>query len=178
VEADAQTVINALAVRWDVEVFFEDYKDLLDSDQYQLMSATVIIRFWTLLSCLTCFLDERRAYLQAQNPGEHFTLGDARQALQAEHQRNLLTWLEVQFQSGMTASQLGARLTVRPTIKSANIVTRRRLWWSFCKKIRNDKGYYEAVEAYVTRHSDAGFSHTLCPDCLAGHYPDLYDKVL
>jgi len=111
VEADAQTVINALAIRWDIEVFFEDCKDLLGSDHYQLMSATAIIRFWTLLSCLACFLDERRDYLQTQNPGEHFTLGDARQALQAEHQRNLLTWLEEQFQSGMTASQLGARLT-------------------------------------------------------------------
>jgi hypothetical protein len=112
VEADAQTVINILAARWAVEVFFEDYKDLLGSDQYQLMSATAIIRFWTLLSCLACFLDERRAYLQAQNPREHFTLGDVRQALQAEHQRNLLTWLEEQFQSGMTVSQLGARMTV------------------------------------------------------------------
>jgi hypothetical protein len=112
VEADAQTVINTLAIRWDIEVFFEDFKDLLGSDHYQLMSATAIIRFWTLLSCLAYFLDERRAYLQAQEPEEHFTLGDARQALQAEHQHNLLTWLEEQFRSGMTASQLGARLTV------------------------------------------------------------------
>lgn len=112
VDADAQTVINALAIRWDIEVFFEDYKDLLGSDHYQLMSATAIIRFWTLLSCLACFLDERRAYLQAQEPEEHFTLGDARHALQAEHQHNLLTWLEEQFRSGMTASQVGARLIV------------------------------------------------------------------
>jgi hypothetical protein len=112
VEADAQTVINVLATRWDVEVFFENYKDLLGSDHYQLMSAAAVVRFWTLLSCLACFLDERRAYLQAQEPGEHFTLGDARQALQAEHQHNLLMWLEEQFRSGMTASQLGARLTV------------------------------------------------------------------
>ena len=112
VEADAQTVINTLAIRWDIEVFFEDFKDLLGSDHYQLMSATAIIRFWTLLSCLAYFLDERRAYLQAQEPEEHFTLGDVRQALQAEHQHNLLMWLEEQFRSGMTASQLGARLTV------------------------------------------------------------------
>ena len=55
-EVGAQTVINALAARWDVEVFLEDYKDLLGSDQYQLMSATAIIRSWTLLSCLTCFI--------------------------------------------------------------------------------------------------------------------------
>jgi hypothetical protein len=42
---------------------------------------------------------------------------------------------------------------------------------SVCKKIRNDDGLYEAVEAYVTRHSEADFSHTLCPDCLRREYP-------
>ncbi|MFN8497215.1 MAG: hypothetical protein U0641_05105 [Anaerolineae bacterium] len=44
-DADAQRVINALAMRWGVEVLFEDSKDL--SDHYQLMSATAIVRFWT-----------------------------------------------------------------------------------------------------------------------------------
>jgi hypothetical protein len=43
----------------------------------------------------------------------------------------------------------------------------------FCKKIRNDEAYYEAVEAYVKRHSEADFSHTYCPDCMKEHYPEL-----
>lgn len=46
---------------------------------------------------------------------------------------------------------------------------------SFCKKIRNDKGYFETVEAYVDRHSEAEFSHTLCPECLAEHYSDILE---
>lgn len=48
---------------------------------------------------------------------------------------------------------------------------------SFCKKIRNDDGYYEAVEAYIRRHSAADFSHTLCPGCFEVQYPDVY-KIL
>lgn len=110
VEADAQTVINILAIRWEIEVFFEDCKDLLGSDHYQLMSATAILRFWTLVACLACFLDEHRAHLQTERSGEHITLGDARRDLQAEHQRNLLSWLEEQFRSGATAEQLFACL--------------------------------------------------------------------
>jgi PAS domain S-box-containing protein len=47
---------------------------------------------------------------------------------------------------------------------------------SFCKKIRNDEGYYEAVESYVSRHSDADFSHTFCPECGEKHYPEVYGK--
>lgn len=43
---------------------------------------------------------------------------------------------------------------------------------SGCKKIRNDKGFWEQVEAYIGRHSEAQFSHGLCPDCLKRIYPD------
>ena len=43
---------------------------------------------------------------------------------------------------------------------------------SFCKKIRNDDGLYEAIEAYLSRHSEADFSHTLCPDCFEERYPE------
>jgi PAS domain S-box-containing protein len=35
-----------------------------------------------------------------------------------------------------------------------------------CKKIRNDQGYWEQVESYIRDHSQAEFSHGLCPDCL------------
>jgi hypothetical protein len=34
-----------------------------------------------------------------------------------------------------------------------------------CKKIRDDKGYWNQIEVYVRDHSDAEFSHGLCPDC-------------
>ncbi|MDR3671831.1 MAG: diguanylate cyclase [Holophaga sp.] len=34
-----------------------------------------------------------------------------------------------------------------------------------CKRIRDDHGYWEQVEAYISRHSDAVFSHGVCPDC-------------
>ncbi len=36
---------------------------------------------------------------------------------------------------------------------------------SYCKKIRDDKGYWQQLEAYITEHSEALFSHGLCPEC-------------
>jgi len=47
---------------------------------------------------------------------------------------------------------------------------------SACKKIRDDSGYWHNVEAYVSRHSDARFSHSICPDCMRRLYPDYTDK--
>ncbi len=36
---------------------------------------------------------------------------------------------------------------------------------SYCKKIRDDQNYWQQVEAYVGKHSDAKFSHSICPQC-------------
>jgi hypothetical protein len=42
-----------------------------------------------------------------------------------------------------------------------------------CKKIRDDEGYWHQVESYVRDHSEAEFSHSICPDCAKNLYPDL-----
>jgi len=47
-----------------------------------------------------------------------------------------------------------------------------------CKKIRDEKGYWKRIEAYIQENSEAEFSHSLCRDCAKEHYPDMdiYDK--
>ncbi len=42
-----------------------------------------------------------------------------------------------------------------------------------CKSIRNDDGFWEQVEQYIAEHSEANFSHSICPDCFRKLYPDL-----
>jgi PAS domain S-box-containing protein len=43
-----------------------------------------------------------------------------------------------------------------------------------CKKIRNDKGYWEQIESYLEDHSEAEFTHGICPDCARALYPKLH----
>lgn len=43
-----------------------------------------------------------------------------------------------------------------------------------CKKIRDDRGYWTKLEAYIESHSEADFSHGICPDCLKQLYPEFY----
>jgi len=45
-----------------------------------------------------------------------------------------------------------------------------------CKKIRDDKGYWNQIESYISEHSDAEFSHGICPDCKHTLYPGLFKK--
>lgn len=44
---------------------------------------------------------------------------------------------------------------------------------SCCKKIRDDKGYWNKIDSYLASHSDVQFSHSICPDCVASLYPDI-----
>lgn len=43
-----------------------------------------------------------------------------------------------------------------------------------CKKIRDDKGYWNQIESYIRDHSEAKFSHGICPDCAKKLYPELF----
>lgn len=51
---------------------------------------------------------------------------------------------------------------------------------SSCKKIRDDRGYWNQIESYIRERSDAEFSHGICPDCADRYYPgfDLFDDSL
>ena len=46
-----------------------------------------------------------------------------------------------------------------------------------CKNIRDDRGYWNQIESYITKHSKAEFSHSICPDCAKVLYPDLHMQL-
>ena len=45
-----------------------------------------------------------------------------------------------------------------------------------CKKIRDDKGYWNQLELFIQNHSKAEFSHGICPDCAKKLYPELFKE--
>jgi PAS domain S-box-containing protein len=48
---------------------------------------------------------------------------------------------------------------------------------SSCKKIRDDTGYWNNLETYISKHSGAEFSHGICPECAQKIYPEYYKKM-
>ncbi|NOY81893.1 MAG: response regulator [Kiritimatiellaeota bacterium] len=48
---------------------------------------------------------------------------------------------------------------------------------SYCKKIRDDDNFWQAVERYFSDHSNVRFSHSICPACLKEHFPELADEI-
>ena len=49
---------------------------------------------------------------------------------------------------------------------------------SECKKVRDDKGFWQQVDHYIGEHSEIRFSHGMCPDCVRRLYPDIADDIL
>ena len=69
------------------------------------------------------------------------------------------------------------QLKVEEAIEKINVLSGMLPICGHCKKIRDDSGYWSQIEVYVRDHSEAEFSHGLCPDCLQEHYPEYADRV-
>jgi len=95
-DADTSAILSILAIRWGIETFFDDLKELMGSDHYQVMSARSILRFWTLACCCYVFLEEQRAHRGMVG----CSIGSVRRQLDKEHQSRLLEWLQQGFQAG------------------------------------------------------------------------------
>jgi hypothetical protein len=106
----AQALVTHLAVRWTIEVFFADLKELLGSDHYQVHSAQAILRFWTLAAFVYHLLDMRRVEVQQTQPDVHITLGSIRREFQADHRRRLLRWLQQQALQEVDAETIYPKL--------------------------------------------------------------------
>jgi hypothetical protein len=48
---------------------------------------------------------------------------------------------------------------------------------SHCKKIRDDKGFWNHLEQYINEHSEATFSHGVCPECAEKLYGKYYKQI-
>jgi len=77
------------------------------------------------------------------------------------------------------ALELQSKLTVQAQAALAQIQTLRGLLpiCMYCKKIRDDKQYWQQIEGYISEHTEAQFSHGVCPDCYKKHMQPELDKI-
>jgi hypothetical protein len=99
VAAEAATLLAHIATRWQIEQLFADTKELLGLDQYQVMRAEAIVRWWTLVLAAYTYLDEER-YRLGSAQQQHVTLGAARRAVQQRCWVQGLVWLREQAHDG------------------------------------------------------------------------------
>jgi DDE superfamily endonuclease len=103
--ASLELVVGWVALRWEIETFFEDLKDVLGTDHYQVLHDRAILRIWTLACCVYRFL----ATLQATSAA-HISIGQCRRSLRNEHRLQFLTWLQLQFADGLSPDAVDSYL--------------------------------------------------------------------
>ncbi len=89
-------------------------------------------------------------------------------------QRHLKTTIEMALYKGRMERER-ARLVTELQDALAKVQTLSGLLpiCAWCKSVRDDEGYWSAVETYVQKFSEARFSHSVCPDCLDIHFPEV-----
>jgi hypothetical protein len=64
--------------------------------------------------------------------------------------------------------------SLREALKKVKILSGLIPICAACKKIRDDKGYWNQIESYIKEHSEAEFTHAICPECAKELYPEAY----
>jgi DNA-binding response OmpR family regulator len=90
--------------------------------------------------------------------------------------------LRARIQAGMRIVQLQQSLADRVAELEQALVRVKHLQGllpicAYCKKIRDDRNYWQQVEGYIAAHSEAQFSHSICPDCYDTHVRPELDRL-
>ncbi|MDL1963176.1 MAG: transporter substrate-binding domain-containing protein [Deltaproteobacteria bacterium] len=90
----------------------------------------------------------------------------------SKHKRDL----EIQV-ANRTTELIGKNVELEKAVKEIKQLSGMLPICASCKKIRDDKGYWKQIETYISEHSEAQFSHSICPECAQKLYPEFYTKV-
>lgn len=97
---------------------------------------------------------------------------------------NAIGWYVSRRRSRLEASEEEAlhreqssRLELEQTVRELRVLRGIIPICSHCRKIRSEVGDWQQLESYVREHTDAEFSHGLCPECIDEHYPALAEEM-
>ena len=120
---------------------------------------------------------------------------DTFQKLAVKSQAKLETLIVILTFSGIILSLFIAFFTVRRAIKDERVILNKKdslqkaldeiktlrgilPICSHCKQIRDDEGSWKQMEEYIHDHSEAEFTHSICPDCMQKYYPKEYASMI
>ena len=81
--------------------------------------------------------------------------------------RDITERKQTEYEKEKLITELNEALTTVKTLKGLLPIC------SYCKKIRDDRGYWNRIEDFLTDHSEVEFSHSLCQNCVDKYHPDL-----
>jgi PAS domain S-box-containing protein len=158
---EASDAVSALLGYEKLEVIGKSFSDLFlqDSPEPLAVYGSVVSGEFRRKDGSTAVLDQTAALIPwAEDQAILVTLRDASDRIRAEREREKLI------------RELEDALEKIKSLRGLLPIC------AHCKKIRDDRGYWERVETYIEAHSLAEFSHGICPECARKYYPEVFKK--
>jgi hypothetical protein len=124
----------------------------------------------TLLSLLLAYVIILRSRLQHKTVELSITVDTL-------HTKNTLLIDEMAARSYVEREKEELTTELKRTIENIRIMSGMLPICSNCKKIRDDRGFWNNVETFISRYSNAEFTHSICPDCMKSLYPEYNIKI-
>ena len=178
------------------EVYFEYYFKKLNSTQIaHKMSFAKLYKPWNWIVATGVYLDDVDELVQVENKKMKATLKKQRQysysiatltlvfsfliLMRFEKQISLLILTHERETKEFTNNLIKEKEKTEQALSEIKQLKGLLPICSNCKKIRDDKGYWNHLELYISKHSDASFSHGICPECTEQLYgnKDWYKKM-
>ncbi len=115
--------------------------------------------------------------LGQKKDGSLFTIEiNAKNLLYQGHTYRVASIRDITERKKIELEREGLIQQLQKTLEEVNVLRGILPICASCKKIRDDKGYWNQIEAYIRDHSDTRFTHSICPDCAQKLYPNLKIK--
>jgi hypothetical protein len=86
----------------------------------------------------------------------------------------LVVWRDITDHKQLEREQVKLIVSLQEALAQVKTLSGLLPMCASCKKIRDDQGYWRQVEEYIAAHTEAEFTHGICPECAARLYPQLY----
>ncbi len=184
------------ATQWETVALMEflsgadEYYDRGESEAEAKRYFRYMAPLWTERSCLGCHA--KQGYSEGElRGGISVTIPiDSILASQDSHIRFIVLTYTLLWVLGLSGIIIVSRIIRNKAVQQEDIINQLqhalgevKILKGFipicasCKKIRNDAGYWQDVEVYMQKHSEAEFSHGICPECVSKLYPDQYQQM-
>ena len=100
-----------------------------------------------------------------------------RQRTEELDQANMKLLAEIEVRRKAEAEKESLIQELRQALQEVKVLSGFLPICASCKKIRDDRGYWNQLEEYISKHSQAEFSHGICPDCSKRLYPEIHAEI-
>jgi hypothetical protein len=147
-------------------MLFLDYTQAPDA--FQIRHELLVFAIFGIVLTWFAFFGGLISHLKLRLKEQH----DALQKINAEMHREMEKRIQMQIEKDQLIVDLKGALSKVKTLSGLLPIC------AACKKIRDDKGYWNQIESYIRGHSEAEFSHSICPECALKTFEDIakYDK--